>query len=278
MNKEMVMNKILLRWFKKHGRDLPWRNTRDPYEIFISEMMLQQTQVGRVLGKYKSFLEEFPTVKSLASAPLRSVLKAWSGLGYNRRAKYINECAKIICVDYGGKFPTSFDKLLTLPGIGRSTAAAIMAFAFHAPEPMIDTNIRRVFCRIFFPEKIPSDSIIYDFAKGMMPKKNPHIWNWAMLDIGALYCKARGHREDCPLQKLHGKVKDFIYKKPQAKFKDSKRYYRGQILKALANTLVGLVLEDLEKILGNKQGLEEIVGDLCSEGLVMQERGKVRLP
>ncbi|MEO7993394.1 MAG: hypothetical protein ABI743_03270 [bacterium] len=139
----------LLRWYKVHGRDLPWRRTTDPYRIFLSEVMLQQTQVERVIGYWYAFLTEFPTVGSLARAPLPQVQRAWSGLGYNNRARYIHDTAKAVVARHGGQFPSTLAELRDLPGIGRYTAGAIMSFAFCEDAPIVDTNVIRVLNRYF---------------------------------------------------------------------------------------------------------------------------------
>ena len=143
--------KTIWNYYKKHGRhDLPWRKTKDPYKILVSEVMLQQTQVNRVIEKYKSFLKKFPTVKALAQAPLKEVLLEWQGLGYNRRAKYLKLCAEKVIHEHEGTFPKTVKELTALPGIGPATAGDILAFAYNIPVPVIETNIRSVFIH-FFP-------------------------------------------------------------------------------------------------------------------------------
>lgn len=242
MTSSRCFNRILFCWYKKYGRhDLPWRKTADPYKILVSEMMLQQTQVDRVLPKYREFLHKFSTASALATATLGDVLRLWSGLGYNRRAKYLQDASRVLSANRGARsgkrkarWPETFDALQELPGIGRSTAAALCAFAFGQDEPMIDTNIRRIICRVFFPRKIPSDEKIYAFAKTLIPRGKAREWNWAMMDVGALLCTAKNHSPECPFQKLHGAVGDFVYKKPQKKFAGSDRFYRGRIIATLA--------------------------------------------
>lgn len=255
-----TFTRTLFRWHRTHYRDMPWRNTRDPYRIFVSEIMLQQTQVDRVRKKYAEFLRKFPTVSALAKAPLADVLRVWSGLGYNRRARYLHECAKTVVRKYGGKFPDDFDTLRALPGIGPSSAAAVLAFAFDRDLPMIDTNIRRILVRVFFGGKsaktvrgrtlgtnssrsdlvpfprTPSDKELYGLAKSLIPEGKGREWNYAMLDLGATLCTARHHCDDCPFMRLHGRVGDFQYKKPQKKFAGSNRFYRGRILHALTRS------------------------------------------
>ncbi len=224
--------------FGRYGyRPMPWRDTRDPYRILVSEVMLQQTQVSRAMERYPRFIERFPTVRALAEAPLGAVLREWSGLGYNRRAKYLHQCAKRVIEDHDGKFPRTYDALVSLPGIGRSTAGALLAFAFGRDTPMIDTNIRRILIRVFFKgkKKIPTDDELYAFAESIIPPGKGRAWNHAMLDLGATLCSARGHSSDCPLMRLHGPVGDSTWKRPQKKFAGSNRYYRGKALRALAS-------------------------------------------
>ena len=290
------LNEALFQWFKKYGRhDLPWRKTNDPYKILVSEVMLQQTQGSRALSKYDEFLKTFPSIKALAAAPLGAVLRAWSGLGYNRRAKYLWECARIVNAKYSGEFPKSFETLQELPGIGRGTAAALMSFAFGGDEPMIDTNIRRIIVRIFFLQRKSShnigsisrsydttnlDYVLYKFTKQIIPKGRGRDWNWAMMDVGALVCTAKHHDDAaCPFQKLHGAVEDFQYKKPQKKFKGSDRYYRGKIIAALACAPQGLAssrMRDIVKV--SEQKFDAVVDGLHREGLVVRQRGKMQLP
>src|SRR3989338_1937241 len=210
--KTKKFNTVLFRWHRSHYRDMPWRPKSrggdrvnlDPYRILVSEIMLQQTQVDRVRTKYAEFLEKFPDVSALALAPLGAVLRVWSGLGYNRRARYLHECAKKVVHEYGGKFPADFDELNKLPGIGRSTAGALLAFSFGQDTPMIDTNIRRILVRVFFKKNIPTDKELYVFAQQLIPRGKGRMWNYVMLDLGATLCTARNHSGDCPLMKLHG--------------------------------------------------------------------------
>jgi A/G-specific adenine glycosylase len=256
--------------------------------------MLQQTQVDRVRTKYAEFLEKFPTVNILAKAPLGEVLRLWSGLGYNRRAKYLHECAKKVVALPGGKFPETYNELVLLPGIGMSTAGALLAFSFGHETPMIDTNIRRILTRTFFRknlsrlsldkfgvqkvQNVPSDKELFVFAQSFIPGGKGGMWNYAMLDLGATLCTARNHSDACPLMKLHGEVSDFVYKKPQKKFKDSRRYYRGQILKHLSlqgslsvTTLPMLLGKDVKETMG-------ILADLVKERLVCVRARRITLP
>lgn len=276
--KEHLFNRVLFRWHKSHYRDMPWRHTHDPYRILVSEVMLQQTGVDRVREKYAAFLKAFPTVHILADASLGDVLRVWSGLGYNRRAKYLHECAKEVVRMHGGKFPRDEGDLKKLPGIGPSTAAALSSFAFAGNAPMIDTNIRRILVRVFFKKEVPSDRELYIFAKGLIRRGKGRVWNYAMLDVGAMLCTARNHSNECPFVALHGTVGDFAHKKPQTKFTDSRRFYRGKILQLLAKEK-----EVSRTILIRSIGIKipemtEILHDLKKEGLIVMARGKIILP
>lgn len=257
---------------------MPWRNTRDPYRILVSEIMLQQTQVARVREKYGEFLKMFPTVRALAAAPLGEVLRAWQGLGYNRRAKYLHECAKMVVADYRGRFPNDMAALRKLPGIGLSTVAAIRSFAFGCDEPMIDTNIRRILARVFFRGEPPPDRELFAFARKLIPRGKGRAWNYAMLDVGATVCTARNHSPECPLMKLHGSVGDFVYKKPQKRFHDSDRYWRGRVLRALAERR-NLREHAAPKLLGiPAPRTRRIVAGLLNDGLIRRAGASLCLP
>lgn len=292
--KKREFNKILFAWHKKGYRDMPWRNTKDPYYILVSEIMLQQTQVDRVRTKYAEFLEKFPTVEVLSKAPLGEVLRLWSGLGYNRRAKYLHECAKKVVAVHGGKFPKTYDELVLLPGIGMSTVGALLAFSYDHETPMIDTNIRRILTRVFFTPTmsrprldivgvkrgfgVPADKELYKFAQTLIPKGKGRMWNYAMLDVGATLCTARNHSSDCPFVKLHGKVCDFVHKKPQKKFTNSRRYFRGQILKHLSQQ-DSLRVATLPSLLGKThEEILDILLDLKKEHLIVLHGGRIMLP
>ena len=275
--KKKLFNKTLFAWHNKHYRDMAWRQTRVPYEILVSEIMLQQTQVERVREKYRLFLRQFPSVQVLASAPLGDVLRVWSGLGYNRRAKYLHDCAKVVVKEYRGKFPTTYEELTLLPGIGMSTAGALLAFAYAHDTPMIDTNIRRILIRVFFKTKKVSDKELYAFASDLIPRGKGRMWNYAMLDLGASLCSARHHSDDCPLMKLHGKVKDFSLKKPHKKFAGSDRFYRGRILARLTHSSASK--NDLANVVGIDNELTtRLLEKLLKEHLVIFKRRRFYLP
>lgn len=195
--------KRLLRWYKRNGRKLPWRRTRNPYRILISEIMLQQTQVSRVVLKYPEFLRRFPTITALAGAPLREVITAWRGMGYNNRAVRLHRLARALVERTDGKIPRDVDSLMKLPGIGRYTANALLSSAFRMSLPVVDVNIRRVLSRLRWRMKTTTDmrpeNNIWEFAATLLPRGRAYDWNQALMDLGATICTARAPRcHACP--------------------------------------------------------------------------------
>jgi A/G-specific adenine glycosylase len=236
----------LLAWWHANRRDLPWRHTRDPYRILVSEVMLQQTQVDRVVPYYHAWLDAFPTVHELAAAPVADVIRLWKGLGYNRRAVNLQRTAQAV-VEMGGEFPEDVDALLKLPGIGPYTAGAIACFAFGRDVPFIDTNMRRVLHRVLAGVDVPapalSDREVTALAAEMIPPGDGWNWNQALIEFGALHCTARKPLcVICPLQ-VECKARPEIHsaiaanaKKANAKpevFRESNRYFRGRVVDAL---------------------------------------------
>ncbi|MDP2135562.1 MAG: A/G-specific adenine glycosylase [Sulfuritalea sp.] len=198
----------LIDWHKRHGRhDLPWQNTTDPYRVWLSEVMLQQTQVATVIPYYLRFLERFPQLADLAAAPVAEVMALWSGLGYYARARNLHACAKAVMAQHGGRFPRDPDVIARLPGIGRSTANSIATFCFGAHAPILDGNVKRVLCRAFGIEGFPGSSAVekrlWAIAAELMPARHGAIYNQAQMDLGASVC-ARGKPrcENCPLADL----------------------------------------------------------------------------
>lgn len=190
-----ALQRVLLRWYARHGRDLPWRRTQDPYHILLSEVMLHQTQVDRVLPKYQEFLEAYPTFEALAVAQLDQVKQLWRPLGYNFRPGRLQQIAQQVVAEFSGRLPDTLEGLLALRGIGRYTAGAILSFAFHKDAPIVDTNVRRLLRRVFAipgdPLKAPANRRIWDLAQTVIPAGQAHIFNSALLDFGALICTAR---------------------------------------------------------------------------------------
>ncbi len=195
----------LIAWHQHHGRhDLPWQNTREPYLIWVSEIMLQQTQVATVIPYYQRFLERFPDVATLAAAPLDDVLRLWSGLGYYSRARNLHRAAQAVMSQHEGRFPQNYDHALQLPGIGRSTAAAICVFAYGARRAILDGNVKRVLARCFGIDGYPGDKRVEDKlwrqADALLPRKHIETYIQALMDLGAGVCTRRQPRcAVCPL-------------------------------------------------------------------------------
>ena len=192
----------LVAWFRRAGRDLPWRRTRDPYAIVVSEFMLQQTQVSRVLDYYPRFLQRYPTVHHLARARPGTVRESWDGLGYYRRAANLHALARTVVRDHGGTLPSGVEELRALPGVGTYTAGAVACFAYEQAEPTIDTNVERVLRRFFGRPKRagrPDGPPLHDLARSLQPRAGRAAWtfNQALMELGALVCTARSPK--CPV-------------------------------------------------------------------------------
>lgn len=214
---------LVLTWHEEHGRhELPWRQTSHPYAIMVSEVMLQQTQVVRVIPKYKQWLKAFPTVEALAQASVKEVLTHWQGLGYNRRGLNFKRAAEVIVREHGGQVPSSLPELLLLPGIGPYTAAAIRAFAFNQTDTVIETNIRAVYLKHFFPKenKVSDKELAPVIAATLPAKVEPRVWYAALMDYGAHLKATEGNH--ARRSKHHVK---------QSTFKGSNRENRAAILK-----------------------------------------------
>jgi A/G-specific adenine glycosylase len=196
----------VIKWQKEHGRHaLPWQNTRDAYRVWLSEIMLQQTQVSAVLGYYARFLERFPTLADLAEAPSEDVMALWSGLGYYTRARNLHACAKRVMTEYGGQFPSDPALLAGLPGIGRSTAAAIAAFSSGTRAAILDGNVKRVFARVFgvdqFPGLKPVEDALWRRADALLPMEGIEAYTQGLMDLGATLCtRSSPDCGRCPLQ------------------------------------------------------------------------------
>jgi A/G-specific adenine glycosylase len=213
----------MLQWFKKNKRDLPWRRTSDSYAIWVSEIMLQQTQVNTVIPYYQKFLKSFPTVRHLAKAHLSKVLKVWEGLGYYSRARNLHRASQVILNHFHGKIPDTLKDLLGLPGIGRSTAGAILSFAFHKEAPILDGNAKRVISRLFAvpnnPAKGKTEDILWKISESLIPKGFSNPFNQALMDLGSMVCTPKEPECDrCPLHhfcraKASGEPEKFPLKK-----------------------------------------------------------------
>ena len=237
-------------------RDMPWREDTRPYYVMVSEIMLQQTQVDRVVPKFEAFIERFPTVELLAKASLGEVLQMWSGLGYNRRAKFLHEAAIKIMGEYEGRFPETSEGLISLPGIGVNTAGAILAYSFNSPSIFIETNIRTVYFYHFFLERDEvSDTELRAVVEATTDTEHPREWYWAMMDYGS-YLKKQGIGQN---------NKSRHYKK-QSPLKGSVREVRGQILKLL--TTADLDERELRTELTADERFEPALTSLEKEGLI----------
>lgn len=191
----------LLRWFDRAQRDLPWRRTRDPYAIWISEVMLQQTQVTTVIPYFERFLLRFPTLTALAAAPLTEVLSLWSGLGYYSRARNLHRAAGVIVAEHGGALPASVGALLALPGFGRYTAGAVASIAFGIQAPLVDGNVSRVFTRVFALDQPKREKRIWELATELVPARRPGDFNQALMELGATLCLPTAPRcPSCPVR------------------------------------------------------------------------------
>ena len=194
----------LIAWQKRHGRhDLPWQGTRDPYRIWLSEIMLQQTQVATVIPYYHRFLQRFPDIATLAQAPLDEVLRLWAGLGYYSRARNLHRAAQAVIDRHGGGFPTSFEEVAALPGIGRSTAGAILVFAGGARHPILDGNVKRVLARLFGITGYPGDTRVaeqlWQRARDLLPQRGVEAYTQGLMDLGAGVCaRTKPRCEACP--------------------------------------------------------------------------------
>jgi A/G-specific adenine glycosylase len=261
--------KTVWKQYKAAGRHtLPWRQTADPYRILVSEVMLQQTQVARVIPKYQSFLKEFPTVRRLASASLGDVLRAWQGLGYNRRAKFLKQTAEVIVHTHKGKWPKTFAELRKLPGVGVYTAGALMNFSYNSPVALIETNIRTVYLHHFFKGRNGvSDRELFPYIERTLDYRNPREWNWALMDYGAYLKETVGNLS----------TQSTVYKK-QSDFKTSNRYLRGKIIQLVArepltDMMLRAKMSDLDAL-----RIREAITALCEEGLIVKRNKSYLLP
>jgi len=267
--KEQKFIETVWEYFKRNGRHtLPWRKTRLPYRILISEIMLQQTQVDRVVPKYKAFLTRFPTVQSLAQAPLGDVLKQWQGLGYNRRAKMLHECVKSIVEDYKGKFPKTTDELVKLPGVGPYTASAIATFAFGEAVPLIETNVRSVYLHHFFKDGTQvSDTELFPIIERTLPKENPREWYYALMDYGSHLKK-----------EFKNPSRNSLHHTQQSVFNGSDRQIRGAVIRALTEN--AYTRAELLKKLSSFEDIriDAQIQKLSKEGMLVIKKGKLMLP
>ncbi len=260
--------RVVYSYYKREGRHtLPWRQTHDPYCVMVSELMLQQTQVPRVIPKYDAFLKRFPTVQSLARAELRAVLVLWQGLGYNRRAKHLHEAARAVVAQYSGVFPRTKEDLLALPGVGPYTASAILAFAYNTPTVLIETNVRTVYLHHFFKDAIGiADSELSPLIEKTMDTKNPREWYAALMDYGS------------HLKQTIGNIsRKSAHHTKQSKFTGSNREVRGAIVRLLTQKGSRTLSTILTETGFSKDRCEAQLAALTKEGLIQKVRGRYTL-
>jgi A/G-specific adenine glycosylase len=258
-------------YYEANGRrDLPWRQAEaaglyDPYKIVVSELMLQQTQVPRVVPKFNIFIKAFPSFEALAEAPLSEVLQVWSGLGYNRRAKFLRQTAQVVAGQYGGNLPHERADLVAMPGIGFHTAGAVLAYAYNEPAVFIETNIRTVFIHHFFPgqEKV-SDADLLPMIEQSLPEGRAREWYWALMDYGTHLKQNVGNA--ARLSASYSK---------QSKFHGSRRQIRGQVLRLLGRA-GAQTLEQLQQEIADER-LASVLDDLANEGFIESANGRYGL-
>jgi len=267
---------VVLAWGVPQMRDLPWRETRDPWEILVAEVMLQQTQVDRVIPKWRAFLEAFPEPAACAAGSLGDVLRLWQGLGYPRRARNLHATASIVVTDHGGGLPDDLAGLMALPGIGPYTARAVLAFAFERDVALVDTNIARILARTTGERLTPKRA--QDAADSLVPQGDGWTWNQVVMDLGALVCRPQPACERCPitdgcawnragLAEPDPAVGSAGVSTKQARFEGSDRQRRGVVLAALGGGARPLVDFD-----------QRIVAGLVADGLVAVVDDSVALP
>jgi A/G-specific adenine glycosylase len=260
----------ILAWYAAVRRDLPWRRTRDPYRILVSEVMLQQTQVARVVPYYEAFLAAFPDERALAAAPVAEVLRAWSGLGYNRRALALRAAAQVVARE---GWPRDVEGLRALPGVGPYTAAAVASFAFGGQAAAVDTNVRRVIERLDRRRRPPPALAVR--AAALLPPGRAADWNQALMELGATVCGARAAACDaCPAATCRSRGRPLLApaaRRPAERFEDSDRWVRGRVVAALAagEGLPGGI---------EPARLERALAGLERDGLVVRAGAGVRLP
>ena len=258
---------IIFHYYLGHRREFPWREEISPYRVFVSEVMLQQTQTSRVLPKFAEFIIKFPDFETLAQADFSEVLRSWKGLGYNRRARYLQEAAEIVADRFAGTLPDDPDLLITLPGIGPATAASICTFAFNRPLAFIETNIRTVYLHFFFREEEDvDDRQIMTVVRATVDKERPREWYYALMDYGVMLKKTIGNLN----------TRSRHYSK-QSRFEGSDRQIRGKILQLLLDNTTLMIESAADRLGESPERIERIVLSLCNDNLVLKEKNKLTL-
>ncbi len=277
----------LAAWFGVEGRDLPWRRTRDPWGVLVSELMLQQTGVARVEPRYRAFLDRFPTAAVCAAAPAGDVVEEWRGLGYNRRAVNLHRCARAVVADHGGSLPTELDALLALPGIGPYTARAVLAFAAEEPVGVLDVNVTRTLSRLIGRAVAQTDAdALAAAAEGDAPG-GAWAWNQGIMELGATTCRPRPLCDACPVSAhcgwwARGLAGDDPWPRPrrQSRFEGSDRQGRGRLVDALrAGAVERSALPEVMGWPADRERAEQVAATLVADGLaVVDDAGTWRLP
>lgn len=280
-----AIHRDVFAWIAPRLRQLPWRDTRDPWAVLVSEVMLQQTGVERVLPKWERFMECFPTPEACASAPLGEVLTLWQGLGYPRRARNLHAAARRVVDEHGGRVPATLDQLLALPGVGPYTARAVLAFAHESDAAVVDTNIARVLAR--FHGRTLAARAAQQLADEWMPSGEAWLWNQALMDLGATVCRPRPGCADCPLvggcawrgEGDDPSVGSAGVSTTQPRFEGSDRQARGRLLKELSTNRDAVDIADVATVMGRDSDRAEVlVAALVDEGLVVRIGNRLCLP
>ena len=254
-------------FYRAQGREFSWRSELSPYRVLVSEIMLQQTQTGRVEEKFTNFVGRFPDFSSLAKAPFSQVLRYWKGLGYNRRAKYLHDIAGLVADQFDSVLPDDPEVLVQFPGIGKATTASICVFAFNQPHAFIETNIRTVFIHFFFPDRSGvADAEIMDLVEQTIDRDNPRDWYYALMDYGVMLKKTVGNLSR----------KSSAYRK-QSRFEGSDRQLRGKILDLLLHHDRMDAATAAARLEHSEGRITPLLTGLAEEGLVVEENGNFRI-
>lgn len=275
-----VVHETVLSWIAPRLRQLPWRDERDPWKVLVSEVMLQQTSVHRVIGKWETFVERFPTVSECARSDIGDLLRIWQGLGYPRRARNLHLSARRIMSDFGGRVPGSIDELTSLPGIGPYTARAIVAFAFEGDAAVVDVNVARVLKRLVGQSLTARAT--QDLADALLPEGEAWLWNQSLMDLGATVCRTRPMCVECPMLEIccwKGEGPDPAEANSggrQVPFEGSDRQARGRLMKVLTTRDVALdeVADIMDKPIDDALRLAQA---LVEEGLVERSGDRLHL-
>jgi A/G-specific adenine glycosylase len=258
---------VIWSFYKNEKRHFPWRTTKIPYRILVSEIMLQQTQTERVREYYRRFLRKFPTLKALSRAKLAEVLIVWQGLGYNRRARFLWQLAQEVVKSHKGRLPSKPEILITLPGIGSYTAQAISVFAHNQPCPLIETNIRSLYIDYFFADqRIVKDSEVLPLVVATIDHQNPREWFYALMDYGS---KLKKNNKSVNARSAH-----YVRQLP---FEGSRRQLRGLIIRELSKERFLKVKKILLKTKKDRLEVESVINDLQKEGLIQKSRNRICL-